>query len=662
MTEQTTQPEERALTLPGPRTDAPAIYGERGEIGAMASRVKHLMPGGNKLSDDSALAVAQAAYLMDANFLTGDLYGYEDKDGKLVLVEGYKILVRWANDKSTFSTKEEPLTPEQKRLEGLDDDAIAYYVYLLRSDKREDLAMLTRCGATFREAFEIVTTRAIGVVTKADTWSRKYNKPIDPPVGWTWDQVAKKRGLKVAIRMAYGTPSPRELMAKGQQMLKEEGAAGIEVEPEDWEAARKVQADDRGKARYAILHKRSREIAQEMAELSPQEKAARLEANVRLMHGDPDFEGFGDEKPVDDTVTETDGEQGIMEGIFGEPPDDLPPEPPGKPPEKADPPPEPPASKRKKRKAAPRSVPRLVTMVVEEEAIRATKAAPRSVPSTRTAEQQAELDRIAALEEQAYHEAAAEAAAEVEADKAQLAAEIAEVERRSAESVAAHVEQRSAERSARLDKAIAAMDQAERENGDAEAKRKIEETKAELDAAIAFQEQVEREILAMQAGEIEPDLDEVFPESAAIKKQEPTKNGKPERPLSAGQIRGLVRYKAKWIPGEDRAGWTDAKRVLDREPPVDKEAQRIAALLGQAVKSEDTTEKEETAKRHAILSWILGVESASQLTKLEASAVSDWLASKENRWQIGDYARYEATAILKMCQMEQGQMELLPPM
>lgn len=276
--------------------DAPEQYGERGEIGKLGERIKTVMPGGDKLSVTSALAAGQAAFLMDANFMTGDLYAYEDKDGKLVLVEGYKILVRWAEKKSTYSTSDRPLSDDERKAEGVEDGDIAHYLWLLRDDKREQIGEFVKLGAPFREAFELVAMRAVGVVTRREMWSAKYNKAIDPPVGWTWPQVAVKRALKTAIRWSYGTPSPHELQAQAAKLISE-ASGGADIRIEDLRIAR-LEAPDAGSAgrlRLAAMHAQDRELKAAAKKRTAEEHAELLEHNNEILYGPADFEGFGDE-------------------------------------------------------------------------------------------------------------------------------------------------------------------------------------------------------------------------------------------------------------------------------------------------------------------------------------------------------------------------------
>ena len=204
-----------------PKADAPAEWGSRDDITALANRLKTMLPG--TLDAQEALLLAQYSTAMDANPFRGEIYAYKSR-GKLVLTEGYKLLVRWARNQCQFYERYERITNDT---DTIPDGAIAFRCRILRQDAVADLAALTQAGVP--NAYEICSTEAIGVVTTEDTWSKKYNKPVDPPKGWTWEDVARKRALKNALNRAYGAPSPREIAAETWRI---EDTLTI---PEDWQ-------------------------------------------------------------------------------------------------------------------------------------------------------------------------------------------------------------------------------------------------------------------------------------------------------------------------------------------------------------------------------------------------------------------------------------------
>lgn len=201
------------------KVDAPAEWHDREEVVALANRLKGMMPG--KLSTEEALLLAQYSAAMDANPFRGEIYAYESK-GKMILVEGYKLLVRWARRQCQFYERYERITNDT---DDIPDDAIAFRCRILRDDAVNALARLTEAGVPF--AYEICSIEAVGVVTSADRTTRQ-GKPSPPPKGWTWEDVARKRALKNALNRAYGAPSPREI---AEETWKVEDTLTI---PEDW--------------------------------------------------------------------------------------------------------------------------------------------------------------------------------------------------------------------------------------------------------------------------------------------------------------------------------------------------------------------------------------------------------------------------------------------
>jgi len=194
-------------------------YGSRNNIAALSRRIKSMLPGGDKMSAPQAMALAQYAISLNANPFRGEIYGFVSK-GQFVLVDGYKLLVRWAKRQAPYSERYDPL-PD------LPDGDIGFTCWILRDDARATLYDLVKAGADFQTAFEIAATSAIGVVTKRDRTGR--NGPIDPPKGWTWEEVARKRALKNALNRSHGAPSPREI-ARESWMVGQ-----TETIPSDWQ-------------------------------------------------------------------------------------------------------------------------------------------------------------------------------------------------------------------------------------------------------------------------------------------------------------------------------------------------------------------------------------------------------------------------------------------
>lgn len=240
--------EEKALAI---KPDAPIEWGSREEVTALADRLKTMLPG--KLTTEEALLLAQYSAAMDANPFREEIYAYQSR-GKVVLVEGYKLLVRWARRQCNFYERYERVTNGDDTVA---DDDIAFRCRLLRDDALPALADLTQAGVP--NAYEITSTEAIGVVRKADRTTRE-GKPQSPPIGWTWEEVARKRALKNAINRAYGTPSPREI---AEESWTVEDTLTI---PSDWETITpEMVPTEREILALANARQRTREPLQETA-------------------------------------------------------------------------------------------------------------------------------------------------------------------------------------------------------------------------------------------------------------------------------------------------------------------------------------------------------------------------------------------------------------
>jgi len=196
-------------------------WGTREDIAALSRRIQSMLPGGDRMKAAQAMALAQYAIALDANPFRGEIYGFVSR-GQFVLVDGYKVLVRWAKRQCPYSERYEPLDEDE-----LPKDAIGFRCWILRDDARATLRDLVQAGADFGEAYEITATSAVGIVTKADRTDRS-GKPIDPPKGWTWQQVARKRALKNALNLSHGAPSPKEIARESWRVGE------TETIPEDW--------------------------------------------------------------------------------------------------------------------------------------------------------------------------------------------------------------------------------------------------------------------------------------------------------------------------------------------------------------------------------------------------------------------------------------------
>ncbi len=260
----------------GNAPSALAIWGEREDVKEFATRIRKFMPGGADLTEEAALILAQYGLALDANVFRGEVYAYTNWKGQIVLVEGYKLLVRWAKRQGDYIERYEKLTD-------LPEGDIGARCFVLRKDNLATLQTLTAAGADFPTAFELAATYADGIVKRAEmVYSKgaKAGQPIDPPKGWTWEQVARKRALKTALNMAFGAPSPSEI-ARETWMV-----GNTETQPEDW-TVEEFESDTPAKEREATaqLSATTRAALEEFAQLSEEEQQALLDTNRDLLRG-----------------------------------------------------------------------------------------------------------------------------------------------------------------------------------------------------------------------------------------------------------------------------------------------------------------------------------------------------------------------------------------
>lgn len=250
---------------------AVTVYGERDEVRELAFRVGQFMPGGASLSERERLMVAQYALAVDANPYRGEVYVIPTRQGPRV-VDGYKLLVRWAKSECGYSEKYDALPADE-----LPEGAIGYRCWILRNDSLAMLNSLTSAGMDGRDAFEIVATSAVGIVTKGDRTDKKGCE-MDPPKSWSWEQVAQKRALKNALRFSHGSPSPSEL-AKMHWLVDD-----VETKPEDWEDVTPDMSSFE-REELAKLSATTREALERIAALSEEERSELLNRHQEVMHG-----------------------------------------------------------------------------------------------------------------------------------------------------------------------------------------------------------------------------------------------------------------------------------------------------------------------------------------------------------------------------------------
>lgn len=253
---------------------------EKEELTELGHQIKTLVPGADKLSANQAISLGNAALLSGANPFRGEMYGYLDKNKNLQLVEGYKLLARWAKRISDYDDNYSDRLPVG--IEGINDGDVGYRIVITRHDKRAGIKEYMKLGATFKEALDLVSTSAVGIVAKSETRNA-------PPKGWSWDQVARKRALKNGLNLAYAMPSIAEL-AEETWMVGD-----VQTIPGDW-AGTEVYNSPNEAERHAQLAAEERQTQVKVAAMSDEDLAAyrqEIDAATEVMSNN------GDDDPLD---------------------------------------------------------------------------------------------------------------------------------------------------------------------------------------------------------------------------------------------------------------------------------------------------------------------------------------------------------------------------
>lgn len=150
--------------------------------------------------------------------------------------------------------------------------------------------------------------------------------------------------------------------------------------------------------------------------------------------------------------------------------------------------------------------------------------------------------------------------------------------------------------------------------------------------------------------EISEPFDEVTGELLGPEELEQRPAAEPET------VRRWLRIRAKWSKGE-ADDWSDARRQADdkAEPPHDREVQRLAALMGKALKAENGHAGEVDRQRYAVLAYLFNRDSTKLLTAAEVRAAISWLGIQEGSWEADAVATEECGRILQAALEEAGQ-------
>lgn len=209
-------------------------YGRIENVQAVAARLKLMMPGGAKYTDEEVLALAQAAVAYDLNPINGEIWMIkaEDKDGKPGKAYGLMIGIRgqrkWAkaslHDASGnfWPTFERVDNAEERRRVAPNADPNAV-IYLCKLYDTETLRAYTRAMSEMRAAG----------IPYDDAKQCLGTQPYTPGYGMAWTgerstmqiaQRAMKRAEADALKRRFGIPPG---FATPQEEAGQESAAEV---------------------------------------------------------------------------------------------------------------------------------------------------------------------------------------------------------------------------------------------------------------------------------------------------------------------------------------------------------------------------------------------------------------------------------------------------
>lgn len=278
---------------------SPVEIVNREQMEATIDRMRVVVPDGKNMNTAQLAVIAQESILYRT--MPGkDIHYWLDK-GELKSSVDYKRLVAWAtarerhltsNPQAAIDPQFIPLSPADKKREGLIEEDVATYCHLTTGRdqdlQREEVAKWIKVGLTVAQALEItqktfgeIGIRAIGVVFDGQ-------RNIIPQ-GWSKMQKARKLALKNAINMKYGSPSVDEMASMTKSLAR------IDTIDEDWE---RVPLDEPSEVQaiYAEMNAIDREARSTAASMTIDEHNARLASNPLRPPEDQDDEiGIGEE-------------------------------------------------------------------------------------------------------------------------------------------------------------------------------------------------------------------------------------------------------------------------------------------------------------------------------------------------------------------------------
>jgi hypothetical protein len=195
--------EEKAVALR--QESALDVYGSGEDIKTLAKRIKVCLPGGNKLQEHDALALAQLSVAYGLNPFNGEVWLLVGKDGaSRGTMVGIKGLRKAARKQGGYWPVFNVLNKAEKAELGIPETAVAYRCLVYRTDVlrqvAESIKMLHDGG--MKDAFEIYAYKpaeGVGYCNPGEATKMKT------------DQAARKRSEADALKVAFDLPFATEL-------------------------------------------------------------------------------------------------------------------------------------------------------------------------------------------------------------------------------------------------------------------------------------------------------------------------------------------------------------------------------------------------------------------------------------------------------------------
>lgn len=186
------------------------VYGSGEDIKTLSQRIKLCLPGGNKLQDHDALALAQLSVAYGLNPFNGEVWVIVDKQGvSRGTMVGIKGLRKAARRQGNYWPVFDVLTNAEKQELCIPEHAVAYRCKVYRTDvlreAAESIDLLTKVG--MKNAFEIYAYKpaeGIGYATQDEVSKMKI------------DQRARKRAESDALKVAFDLPFATEITGGGE--------------------------------------------------------------------------------------------------------------------------------------------------------------------------------------------------------------------------------------------------------------------------------------------------------------------------------------------------------------------------------------------------------------------------------------------------------------